>query len=141
MKGSCLNKCQNVLKFIFSLNINVNLRRVQHCLVSMLEKSKSATDHKKSFGAPLTDFSKAFDCLSHDLLIAKLNAHGFNMSALQFEHSYRKSQMQSTKVNSKNNSWEEMITADSQGSVLDPLLFNIFLCDLFLIMENCNLCR
>ena len=49
--------------------------------------------------------------------------------------------MQSTKVNSKNNYWEEMIIADSQGSVLDPLLFNIFLCDLFLIMENCNLCR
>ena len=45
----------------------------QHCLVSMLEKWKSATDNKKSFGALLTDLSKAFDCLSHELLIAKLN--------------------------------------------------------------------
>ena len=141
MKGSCLNKCQNILKFIFSLNISVNLRRVQHCLVSMLEKWKSATDHKKSFRTLFTDFSKAFDGLSHDLLIAKLNAYGFNMSALEFVHSYRKSQMQSTKVNSENNSWEEMIIGDSQGSVLDPLLFNIFLCNLFLIMENCNLYR
>ena len=43
---------------------------IQHCLVSMLEKWKSATDNKKSLGALLTDLSKAFDCLSHDLLIA-----------------------------------------------------------------------
>ena len=57
----------------------------------MLEKWKSATDHKKSFRTLFTDFSKAFDGLSHDLLIAKLNAYGFNMSALEFVHSYRKS--------------------------------------------------
>ena len=43
----------------------------QHCLVSMLEKWKSATDNKKLFGALLTDLSKAFDCLSHELLIAE----------------------------------------------------------------------
>ena len=48
----------------------------------MLEKWKSATDNKKSFGALLTDLSKAFDCLSDDLLIAKLNAYGFSMSVL-----------------------------------------------------------
>ena len=53
-----------------------------HCLVSILEKWKSATDNEKSFGALLTDLSKAFDCLSHDILIAKLHAYGFNMSAL-----------------------------------------------------------
>ena len=47
----------------------------QHCLVSMLEKWKSATDNKKSFVAFLTDLPKTFDCLSHDLLIAKLNAY------------------------------------------------------------------
>ena len=53
----------------------------QVCLVSVLEKLKCATDNKKSFGVFLTDLSKAFHCLSHDLLIAKLNAYGFNMSA------------------------------------------------------------
>ena len=50
----------------------------QHCLVTMLEKWKSATEKKKSFGALLTDLSKVFDCLSHDPLAAKLNAYWFN---------------------------------------------------------------
>ena len=111
----------------------------QHCLVSMLEKWKSATDNKKSFGAFLTDLSKAFGCLSHDLLIAKLNAYGFSMSALRFVHSYPKNRMQRTKINSEYCSWEEIMFGVLQGSILGPLLFNIFLCDLFLIMENINI--
>ena len=111
----------------------------QHCLVSMLEKWKSTNDNKKSFGALLTDLSKAFDCLSHELLIAKLNAYGFNMSALRFVHSYLKNRMQRTKINSEYSSWEEIMFGFPQGSVLGPLLFNTFLCDLFLIMENIDI--
>ena len=78
----------------------------QHCLISMLEKWKSATDNKKSFGALLTDLSKAFNCLSHELLIAKLNAYGFNMLALGFVHSCIKNRIQRTKANSEYSSWE-----------------------------------
>ena len=54
----------------------------QHFLVSMLEKWNSTTHNKKVFGAHLTDLSKAFDYLSNDHMISKLNAYGFNMSAL-----------------------------------------------------------
>ena len=108
----------------------------QHCLVSMLEKWKSATDNKTSFGALVTDLSKAFDCLSHGLPVAKLNAYGFNMSALRFVHSYLKNCMQRAKINSQYSSWEEIQYGVPQGSILGPLLFNMFLCDLFLIMET-----
>ena len=46
----------------------------QHCLLSILEKWKTAADSKKNFGALFTDLSKAFDCLSHEVLLPKLNA-------------------------------------------------------------------
>ena len=111
----------------------------QHCLVSVLEKWKSATDTKKSFGAFLSDLSKAFDCLSHDLLIVKLNAYRFRKSALRFVHSYLKNRMQRTKINSEYSAWEEIMFRVPQGSILGPLLFHIFLYDLFLIMENIDI--
>ena len=141
MKGLCLNKCQNSLKVLFS-KYQCGFRkgfRDQHCLVSTLEKWKSANDNKKSFGALFTDLSKAFDCLSHDLLVAKLNAYGFNMSALRFVHNYLKNCLQRTKINSEYSSWEEIMFGVPQGSILGPLLFNMFLCDLFLITENIDI--
>ena len=95
----------------------------QHCLVSMLEKWRSTTDNKKSFGALLTDLSKAFDCLSHELLVAKLNAYRFNMSALRFVLSYLKNHMQRTKINSEYSSWEEILFGVLQGSIFGPLLY------------------
>ena len=55
----------------------------QRCLLAMAEKWKLAVDNKKTFGALLTDLSKVFDCLPHDLLVAKLNAYGFSLLVLR----------------------------------------------------------
>ena len=102
----------------------------------MLEKWKSSVDKGSSFGALLTDLSKAFDCLSHKLLIAKLHAYGFSLNALRLVHSYLTNRKQRTKINNKYSSREEILFGVPQGSILGPLLFNIFLCDLFFIMSK-----
>ena len=60
----------------------------QNRLLTMLEKWKSSVDTGKAFGVLLTDLSKAFDCLPHKLIIAKLNAYGFSLSALKLMESY-----------------------------------------------------
>ena len=100
----------------------------------MLEKWKNAADTGKCFGALLTDLSKAFDCLSHELLKAKLHAYGFDLPALKHIQSYLSNRKQRTKINATYSSWEETLFGVLQGSILGPLLFNIFLCDLFWIM-------
>ena len=65
----------------------------------MLEKCKNAVDKGKCFGALQTNLSKAFDCLSHELLIAKLHAYGFNLLTLKLIQSYLSNRKQRTKIN------------------------------------------
>ena len=93
-------------------------------------------DNKKTFRVLLTGLSKAFNCLSHELLLGKLHACGFSIPALRLVQSYLKNRNQRTQINSSYSCWEEILFGVSQGSILGPLLFNIFLCDSFYMMSD-----
>lgn len=111
----------------------------QHVLIRLLEDWKHKLDQNNFVGGVLMDLSKAFDCIPHDLLIAKLEAYGFNKDALIFIHSYLKNRKQCVGVNNKNSSYKYLISGVPQGSVLGPIFFNVFLNDIFFFLKKASL--
>ena len=105
----------------------------------MIEKWKKTVDNGGVFGALLTDLSKAFDCIPHDLIIAKLEAYGFLIDALKLIHDYLSNRKQRIKVNDAYSSWKDIFYGVPQESILGPLLFNIHLCDLFYFLEDLDI--
>ena len=70
-----------------------------HVFLRLIENWKKALDEKFLVGTVLMDWSKAFDCIPHDILIAKLHAYSFSLKTITFVYSYRKRRKQKVKVN------------------------------------------
>ena len=101
-----------------------------HMILRLIEEWKEKLDKEFFAGAVLMDLSKAYDCIPHDLLIAKLNAYGFDRKSLILFHSYLTRTKQCVNVNNMHSTFQTLLSGVRRGSILGPLVFNIFINDL-----------
>ena len=105
----------------------------------MVEKLRKSLDNSGVDGMPLTDLSKAFECLRHDLLITKQVAHGFDQPSLSFFYNNLSDRTQRTEVNNAYRSYVNIRQGVAQGYILGLFLLNIVICDLFLCDYKCDI--
>ena len=87
-------------------------------------------------GLLLLDLSKAFDCLPHRLPLCKLRAYGVSRDACSLLHSYLSSRFQRVKISAPRSDWAQMSKGVPQGSILGPMLFNIFINNLIYAVND-----
>jgi ribonuclease P/MRP protein subunit RPP40 len=85
------------------------------------------------------DLSKAFDCLPHDLMLAKFKAYGLLEKAVELLKSYVENRTQRLKLGSNTSKWEDIFKGVPQGSILGPLMFNVFINNMFYFVHNSDL--
>ena len=100
-------------------------------MLVLVEKCREVLDKRGYAGILLTDLSKVFGCINHELLIAKLHAYGFSLESLTLIQSYLTNRIQKVKINSSFSEYNNVESGVPQGSISGPLFFNIFICDLF----------
>ena len=103
----------------------------EHVLIRLFEDWRNKLGNNNVVGVVLTDLSKAFDCIPYDLLLANLDAYGFNRDTVAYIYSYLKNRKQCVKINGTQSYLGDIISGVPQGSILGPILYNSFFNDFF----------
>ena len=113
----------------------------QSALVRMCEEWRMSLDKGESVWSIAMDLSRAYDSVPHGLLIAKFHAYSASTTACKLLASYLSNRFQRVKFNGDNSEWLPRTRGFPQGSIVGPLLFNIFFNDIFYFSDKCNLCN
>ena len=103
---------------------------LQNILINLIEEWRKDLANNFVVGPVLTDLSKAFNCIPHDLLISVLSAYNFTDEALSHIYSYRTNCRQCVCINNTHSQLEILISSVLQGPILGPILFNLSINDL-----------
>ena len=113
----------------------------QHALFNLFQNWQKCLDKSGVVGTLLMDLSKAYDCISPGLLVAKLAAYGLDTDSLRLLYNYLTQRKHRVRIGSSLSDWLELILGLPQGSILGPILFNFFINDLISTIQETHVCN